>query len=163
MHLIGPRLHQARLDAGLGDVVENDHGLWAGIRQSDGGLQLPVLDAHVERQAVIWQRFNPCNEIGLQAKIGVGFVLIDAPRAFDLCHRGQCLKMRPHGVALFQRRVADHRGNARVSFGLLQNPTRLIQRLMRCGGAFEEHHGLDQHRACGGLKVTGQERLVQRA
>ena len=71
--------------------------------------------------------------------------------------------MWAYGVALFKRRMADHRGNARVGFGLLQNPTRLIQRLMGCCCTFQEHHGLNQHRACCFLKVAGQEGLIQRA
>src|SRR3954466_15036410 len=96
-------------------MIEDEAGLRAAANQLGGGGQLSVVDADVERQAILGQQLHATQEIGPQAEIGLRLTLEQAAHAFD--QRASCnqrVEEAARSLAMLHRRMRDDRLDTRI-------------------------------------------------
>ena len=119
--------------------------------------QVAVVDADVEREAVVGQQLHAAHEAGLEAELQVRLELDDAPDALDDAawpspqRVEECARL----VAVLQRRPGDDALDARVLRRPRLDPLRLQQRVGRLDLDLEVDHRLDRQ-ALGVRAVLGQ-------
>src|SRR5439155_19891286 len=114
LEVLAPGIEYAGLDRGLADMIEDEADFRTLPHHLDRIGYLMVQDADIEGEIVRRQQLQSGDEVGTDAKFGIGLVLDQAPHRAQGLVAAELIELDLDGLAALERQCRDHAGELPV-------------------------------------------------